>query len=288
MKKLETSYYRSRTAEMLKRIRRDAHAFRLTPWNHLQWLRHRPDTRVVANSVPKAGTNLLVRALYLHEGFRRKPIRTINNDDTSTLHAKLRSVNRGEVVAAHLYYSAPVHEVIQNLDLKHVLLVRDPRDIALSNFHYITYADSKHRLHNHFHNRLRTDEERLHAAIVGVPGSMLADGEQSLGLAQHLDNYLKWLSSDCLLIRFEELVGARGGASETQQHRCLRALFSHVGVDCPTRAIERISAELYSHTSRTFFKGQIGRWREEFSPRLRSVSDQLLGEHIEQLGYDRS
>lgn len=89
--------------------------------------------------------------------------------------------------------------------------MRDPRDIAISNYVYITYIDSSHRLHKYF-KTLNSDSERLMASIQGVEGKDLLDNISSLSLADHVNGYLPWIDKpDCLVVRFEDLVGVRRG-----------------------------------------------------------------------------
>lgn len=246
--------------------------------------------RVLANSIPKSGTNLLLRTLYLMHPLHRKLMRTLvasDPCDMDRVEERLRGLRDGEVAAGHLKYHRHLDVTLSEGRIKHVLMVRDPRDIAVSNFVYLTRIDRKHRLHDYFSRVLKTDDERLMASIQGVPGNLLPDGVDSLSLAEHMRGYMEWKeNSDCLVVRFEDLVGAAGGGSEEKQLSSVSAIARHIGLDLDDDELRSIAGRLFNPGSRTFFRGQIGTWREHFKDMHMEAVRASLGNAIVQLGYE--
>ncbi len=176
--------------------------------------------------------------------------------------------------------------MLETYAVKHLFVIRDPRDIAVSNFYYITYKDRGHRLHEYFSRSLTSDSDRLMASIAGISASKLPDGRESRGIAAHLRSYTGWLSDPrCLVVRFEDLVGYRGGGSDALRDDTIARVFNFLGLGMSPTELEAISRALYSSNSRTFFRGQIGGWREHFSREHEEVFEREAGGLLALMGY---
>lgn len=241
---------------------------------------------VLANSIPKSGTNLLVRVLYLMKPLRRKLMRTLTDRPGVDVLQSLTHIRPGQIAAAHLYFSEELAERIDALGLKHLLMVRDPRDIAVSNAFYLARKDSRHRLYPYF-SSLPSDSERLTAAIQGVAADKTPDGMEGFDLGRHLKNYLKWSTSpDCLIVRFEDLVGPEGGGARSRQLAALARIRDHLGLAFSDEELESIAQQVFDTRSRTFFKGQIGNWRNHFEASHKETFKHIAGNELLQLGYE--
>lgn len=242
--------------------------------------------RVLANSIPKSGTNLLLRALYLLPMLRRKIQGTIQGDNITLTVNSLERMKPSDVAAAHIKYHPDVDACIRRHTIKHVLMVRDPRDVAVSNFQYISSKQSRHRLHEYFLDKLKSDDERLMASLVGVSSEALEGQAESLSLAEHLRGYVEWIDrTDVLVVRFEDLVGSRGGGSTESQHAVMIRLMEFLGVNLDSSRMEQLATELFSTTSRTFNKGQMGVWQEHFKPEHQAFFEREIAPLARRLGY---
>lgn len=95
--------------------------------------------RVLANARPKAGTYLLKRVLSLLPGIYEIPI-FINYFDKVNWEKKeeiLKNLGRGRFVMAHIPYSQEFANFLASLDFKTFLIIRDPRDILVSLWHFL-------------------------------------------------------------------------------------------------------------------------------------------------------
>jgi len=152
---------------ILKTISRDFQQYGINP-QRLFASENQNMPKVIANSIPKAGTNLLVRTLYLSGHLYRRFQKTLYSNSLEDLLKQLRRVQCGEMLPAHLHYDVGYQDILDMFGFKKLLMVRDPRDIALSNVHYITHKDKSHPLHDYFKNHLKNDNERLLVSIQGI------------------------------------------------------------------------------------------------------------------------
>jgi hypothetical protein len=107
---------------------------------------------------------------------------------------------------------------------------------VVSQIHYVI-ARKDHRHHALFAS-IPTASERLRVAIAGDP----EHGVASIG--ERLDAFEGWLTSDALVVRFEDLVGPAGGGDAEAQARTVRAIEDHLGIAVPDERFRAICASL--------------------------------------------
>ena len=271
---------------IIKSLQRDMVQYGLVPEKFQSRVLSSNAPKVLANSIPKSGTNMLLRLLYLMPSLYRPFHRTIVGSDSARLEKTLCAIKNAQALPAHLYYSNKAEKLINDNKIKNIIIIRDPRDIAVSNYIYITYKDKSHRLHKYFKYILKNDTDRLLASINGISSELLGGGEPSLGLGKHLDNYLGWLSVDnCLVVRYEELVGDQGGGDNDESLRKIFAVAEFLEIDVSESNANKILNKLYSNASRTFNKGKIGGWKAVFEERHVNAFENNCGDAIKKMGY---
>lgn len=236
--------------------------------------------RVLMNSIPKAGTNMLERTLDRFRLLRNTGMRTLrgwSKVDRSTL-SLLRGIKKGQFRSAHL----PAHEVVLSIvnqeDLKVLFMVRDPRDIAVSYIRYVTSIDLTHKAHAYF-NSLPDDDARLMAAILGIDGIVSP-------LAEVLARFEGWLDDrNTLVIRFEDLVGERGGGSREAQRSCVKKIAGHLDIGLKEKELEHICNNIYSSKTLTFRKGEKGGWKKAFKQDHITMLKENAGNLLARYGY---
>lgn len=257
----------------------------LVPVNQRERQLSQDGVRILANSMPKAGTNLLSRLL------REMPsvvARWTYHVDETLPHQErqLRSGRKGQVLTAHFPWSKDTAELLRNLDYRTIMMVRDPRDIAVSNVHYATRMDRSHLLHTTLAS-LPDDAARLQL-LLEPPADVMARLPDVWSNNGHR-TFLPWLDEpDCLLVRFEDLVGAGGGGNPDVQYETILKISKHIGSDLCRDEIIKISNELFGAKTRTFRKGQIGAWKDVFSERHKEIFKEQSGEALIKLGYETS
>ncbi len=250
--------------------------------------------RVIVNSIPKSGTHLLERALYLLGVSDGQPLflsgATAGEyapDDgeqlpvgvgmpvmvsARKLRERLDNLPAGKVITAHVAYSRGMENLLGELGYRMLLMVRDPRDVAVSLAHHIA-REQGHRLHQQFLGL--SPDQRISRTIAGCP--------QLQDVRERFSAVLPWADSEtCLTVRFEDLVGAKGGGSDEAQRRAIEAVCRHLGLaDGDVEAVQR---ELFGQGA-TFRRGTIGQWREQFTPEHQRLFEQVAGDLLERLGY---
>ena len=96
-------------------------------------------------------------------------------------------------------------------------MIRDPRDIVVSQMFYVLKR-KRHSHHQHF-SSLNSDREKLMTAIKGEPSV------NTTSIGERLEKYSGWLDSGAFVVRFEDLIGYRGGGSEDKQRMVLKSIF---------------------------------------------------------------
>jgi hypothetical protein len=240
---------------------------------------HRP--RVFCVSIPKAGTHLLERALCLHPGLYRKLLPTISQQNIARVggfDGLLGKVRPGQIIVSHMRHEPGYVEALREHRVRSLFLIRDPRAIVVSQIHYVI-ARKDHRHHALFAS-IPTASERLRVAIAGDP----EHGVASIG--ERLDAFEGWLTSDALVVRFEDLVGPAGGGDAEAQARTVRAIEDHLGIAVPDERFRAICASLFSAASPTFRQGSVQRWRASFDDELDALLRSVAGEALTRYGYD--
>lgn len=259
-----------------------------------------PAPRVLVNSVPKAGTHLLVSLLKhfprLMSAGRHHTFRHFGPDDAPPTHEQnplrvdwvqleraLRSVNPGQFMTGHFHADPTLMSMVENLGFRTILVMRDPRDIVVSSAYYFS-SEPRHYLYERF-NSLRTIDERIMAVIMGLPSNRAGRGLEGIGSL--VERYLGWVELDsALLVRFEDLIGPRGGGSVGNQKSCIATLAEHVERPMTSLELEAAAKKAWSTNVSTFRRGQIGDWRLHFKESHERAFKDLAGSVLLKLGYE--
>lgn len=210
------------------------------------------ETAVV--TVPKAGTHLIQKLLKLAGGENNIPI----------YHAD------------EFYGSKELQEQYS----RRILLVRDPRDVCLSWIRYVVSGQA----------------DTVDAYICALPDSAKEQWKK-LGLEKQLEHVIRGASlesrsagvhptliyfplspyreaakhagdEETLIVKFENLVGPKGGGSRHAQEEEARKIFTFLGLDLSKERTHKVLKELFGGT-RTFSKGRTGGWKKSFSRKNR-------------------
>jgi sulfotransferase 6B1 len=161
-----------------------------------------------------------------------------------------------------------------------VCILRDPRDVAVSQMHHIKQRN-EHFAHEAF-LKLPSDHERL---LHSIRGGELG-GRRLQSLDERYRQFLGWQDADnAMMVKFEDLVGPRGGGSAEAQRRTVEQVARHVGLEPDERLMRTVEENIFGE-SKTFRKGQIGGWREEFSEEHARAAREIAGPLLVELGYE--
>lgn len=214
--------------------------------------------KVLMNSLPKAGTNLLEQALNQYPLLHRSGFRTLRDWEAlsdSTVR-RLQRLERGGVTLGHLPAHPPLIEALDKYGIKVLFMIRDPRDMLVSYVKYVTSIDVTHPAHRYFLD-LPNDHSRLLAVINGVDGIVSP-------ISVVLEKFSGWLDSGAMVIRFEDIIGPKGGGSKDKQLKVVYDIAEFLGIKIESGDAEKISSAIYSPRSITFRKAKVNSWQGVF------------------------
>lgn len=257
--------------------------------------------RVLINSLPKSGTHLLAKAVELcgfREHFEADkpadpqritplflnyrevrdamlkqpaarqaaaniPVGTLTpvNADPQTLDEWLAAIPAGRYLLGHIGRTPLLAPMLAAHQIRLVFIIRDPRAVLASLLSFI--MDTKGMPKAHFLEadfRALSPEQRLDLLLEG--GEAPIAGVAITPFRDIFRTMLDWQQEDnCLLVRFEDLVGEQGGGSTAQQETAVRQIAAHLG-----KAFDQTLAtqfkQIYSTNARTFRKGSIDSWKQ--------------------------
>lgn len=158
---------------------------------------------------------------------------------------------------------------------------RDPRDTVISMINFLegrTPAGYGNFYEfDIFHRVLRsmkTWDEKIDYALRDTSFLGRDQFERSMWLLHH---------PDVCKVRFEDLVGPKGGGSRDRQVETLSRMVAHLGSDVdPEKTVDSI----YDEGSWSFFQGRSGAWRDHFSERNIARFKEQFGDLLERYGYE--
>ncbi len=242
---------------------------------------------ILVNSVPKAGTHLLKRCLELLPGVTNAGLHLDISHPTERLREWLGQVPPGGLLSGHLVHRAEYVALLREAAPLHLLMLRDPRDVALSLSEYIPRLES-HYLHERFLGL--TPDERLMACIAGLREPRPAWDEVALrDIGAAFRQFTPWLEEPGVkLVRFEDLVGPQGGGAAQTQRRVVQELAAALHVSLDENRLEAVCAGSFDPASPTFRAGAIAGWRARYRPEHVRALNEVAGDLLIELGYERS
>jgi hypothetical protein len=255
---------------------------------------------IFLNSIPKAGTHVLMQALDEMPGIRTagvhlekakvvrgnaEPAERNRDVDWSKVESLLaRNARPGRYITAHTWAHQELFDLLADHGYVALFVIRDPRDVVVSQAAYVKRL-RRHPDHKRFAHRLTTDQERYRAIIEGYEED--DSGPAGVSLAERLEGFKPWIEHAAVLTcRFEDLIGPSGGGSEEDQVRTLTRIAAAIGLPLDEAAVAEISAAIWSPSSATFNKGRIGAWRKSFdSETVDLFNAQVSGELMARYGY---
>lgn len=250
---------------------------------------------VLCNSFPKSGTHLLSQILTQFPSVRPWDdiisVQALSGVMNTRQHIrwKLASVPPGSLVRAHLMHVPEVIEVLSQFEVRSFFIMRDLRDVAVSHARWVL-GEPRIFLHA-IYKAMDSFDDCLMASIRGVPlGTPFGSNASQPDIGTDFRRWAGWLTDPgTLTVRFEDLVGERGGGDEAARIGRVRAVAEHLGYPLDEAAAARHfgSRVLDPSTSPTFRKGEIGGWSDIFNERHREAFRYVAGDLLVELGYER-
>jgi hypothetical protein len=245
---------------------------------------------VLGNAMPKSGSHLIIQVLqgltkigpFVNPGF--PPVNRSQDNSKQPDSFVLSSIERmrpGDIAYGYVHARQPFTSALTRPGRATIFVYRDPRDMIISHVFYATQMHQGHGMHRYYTETLRTMEERINAAILGVeePGSELSP------IRKKYENYLGWLEQpEVLCLRFEDLI--------LEREQALGRILGYLAQRGFTPRVERSQAiaalaeSIAPRKSGTFRKGKPGNWQEHFTEANKAFFKETTGDLLLQLGYE--
>jgi hypothetical protein len=159
---------------------------------------------------------------------------------------------------------------------------RDPRDMILSAVNYLG-GKTRQGFSNYHDSQVFSDILRSKESLEEQLEYALTD-PSFVTLSDHLRMF--WLLNHPKVCKtsFEELVGPKGGGSAGVQARAIARVMEFLGVT--DRTLEQLTDQLFNPDAFSFYRGQVGAWREAFTPGLCRLAGERFGEVLHLYGYE--
>ena len=186
---------------------------------------------------------------------------------------------------AHVYYTEQREQILSSLGFRIVLIIRDPRDVAVSHYHYVTYGSRRHQLRDYYRS-LPDDGARLMMSITGIQEPHSDAAIRLRDIDTRYRSFLAWANHGACVVRFEHMVGPRGGGSHETQRMEIRKIAEHLGVQLEEKDMQHIATKMFHRGSTTFRKGIIGDWKRHLTPEHQVAFRSIAGQLLTDLGYE--
>ncbi len=248
--------------------------------------RHPP---IIANSFPKSGTHLLIQILQAMPGIRdwglflaSTPSFTFREIPDGKMCRRINKLVPNELVSAHLYYSEQAEKALGRENAVHYFIYRDPRDIVISEAHYLTYMNKWHRLHRYF-RALPDMKSRIMFSIQGATDPAFPYDYPNI--SKRFLRYKPWINHpNVLSIKFEKLVKQ----NPVETVRKIIGFYmdrANQGIE-QEELIKNALTNINPQNSHTFRKGRAGGWKEVFTDKHKEVFKECAGRLLVELGYE--
>lgn len=252
--------------------------------------------RVVVNSMPKSGTHLMTSLLDNLDGMRFSGRLVMYTEKqvvdgdlpkvSRDLQRSLRLLRPAHYLGAHMVWDAELEARITEAGARTVTIIRDPRAVLVSAMHYLenaTWMPWRDEL-----QQLWPDRESVFKALIhghGEPGDQLYFPE----IGHHYASYARWMDVPTAhMVRFEDLVGSRGGGDGAGQIHEVAKVLDYLGYGTTYGAgedAESLAQRMFSEHSVTFRSGRIDSWRDDLPEALADEIVERCDADMKRLGY---
>jgi hypothetical protein len=207
--------------------------------------------------------------------------RTVGSDFADTPAGVCWVVNQFDIRQLDGHF---LREWSQTGEPKIIFNYRDPRDVLLSMVNFL--ADRTGKGFSNYNDFLvfsrilkskASLEDQLAYALTDPSFPAQRDLAHMIWLLNH---------PDVCKTSFEELIGPRGGGTAQAQARALSRVFEFLGVTSTDP--DDVSVGLFNPDVFSFYRGQIGGWREAFTPELERLAEDRLGDLLRLYGYHQA
>ncbi|MFA8439399.1 sulfotransferase domain-containing protein [Pueribacillus sp. YX66] len=185
--------------------------------------------------------------------------------------SRLRKLQKNEFGLGHIFYTPQYTQMLRQLNMKHIFIYRDPRDVLVSLNYFIKNKWIEHPFHERFQNPNMTSKERMLKLLHG-------EKETWPSFSVFISPFYGWINDPTpFAVSYEDL-----RKSEKFQRQTLLKLVQFLWKDTtPPCSYEQIVSNMIANQrpeqSATFRSGKIGDWKKEFDTELKETFKKEAG-----------
>lgn len=249
-------------------------------------------------TIPKSGSHMIIKALYFLTG--GVPIWHTH------FPSKYYISPQEGFLYTHFCISSQLEENYKQLpDLKKIVNIRDLRDVCISMVSHICKSPwpGMSQEQRKAFKEMSFDEQLLFVIdydydLEDVAG--IAPNSLQISILKVAEQAVLYSSDrNCLVCRYENLVGPQGGGTEALQREEIKRIAEHLGFSVSEPLLESVLAHIYGnevdpfgspgleHFRSTFQRGKINNWKDVFTEEHKERFKQRLGKMLIALGYEQ-
>ncbi len=265
--------------------------------------------KVMCVTIPKSGTHLLLKCLTLmgvkdiSYDYWIEPRVRYFNDLSQPIPENLKKAFASKYKKAferHLPYTREAEEFLNNQCFASFFMIRDPRAQLISQaktFQGARIGGSKRSIENFALDMLLARKEnflplKAHLQHKNLPDHIVIS-MADLFIKRGFENFYKlftpWMKAkNFYTVRFERLVGEKGGGSRKEQIEEIMTIAQRMNVTLSPAKITEICNNLFGDSG-TFRQGQIDSWKKYFTPKIKTAfkAQPYLMKLLKELGYEK-
>lgn len=227
---------------------------------------------IYINSIPKCGTHLLTKCIEL---LTKRPLIEFNPQQKATFLTENRLPSHAtwhHFFATHMQYTPQAISVFKKRKFKMFLIYRDPRDKAISQVYWIYRGGWMN--------------EQADSPLRKLPFKKLLKYVIKR-IRRDYRSYMPWIKHPlCVPIRFESLIGPKGGGSLEAQMREIKKIAKHINLPLTRELLSQCVTHVFGG-SPTFREGKIGSWVKHFDPEIKALFKKEANDILVGLGYEK-
>ncbi|MFN0064864.1 MAG: hypothetical protein ACKVOH_01370 [Chlamydiales bacterium] len=218
-------------------------------------------------TMPKGGTHLLIS---LMERIAKELGVDVSSTHKNALYTNTHTMN---ISKNPQNFTAP----------RKIILIRDPRDATVSAIDRMNKVVESGEMDNTWYLRnwpRLTYQQKIYTFLYEPHARGLHAFEWMTIEKVYFGN------PEYLMVRFEDLVGAKGGGSDERQLFAIQSVLDYMRINFSNETVKKIASEIWGPHYYTFNKGVIGRYKIMLTePAVKQMINDRLGEMIIRFGY---
>ncbi len=227
--------------------------------------------KLFCTSIPKSGTHLLT-SMFSRLGYTTLPCRKVDGV-LQVLPDEVLHLQGDDIYAfGHFRYDPELASQLTHAGFKLAVLIRDPRDIALSMADYLAAGLPK-SVHRRERRLMRMSREDL---LINTIRGFKLPNYHSAPIRKVCAGWMDWTASGAIVLRYEDLAMSFALDVPLDAWRGLGL--------CPDTMLA-VARECFGGKSETINTATINRWRKEFDDVLGAIWAKHASHVARSLGY---